>query len=158
MLFDDNPSNNGGITIAEGTGLAAAVGLSVAQKYNIPVVAVGPHTSVPQWKGTPGTDTGARPNRSIWIKTTEPNGGARFRVKKFNGSTNLWEEISAPVYTSAVDAIYNLDRAGGGVNLAVGALYVNADNSTDQVDYKLSRRENPWHPNCNRWRCESQVV
>ena len=143
VLFDDNSSNNGGITIAEGTGLAAAVGLSVAQKYNIPVVAVGPHTSVPQWKGTPGTDTGARPNRSIWIKTTEPNGGARFRVKKFNGSTNLWEEISAPVYTSAVDAIYNLDRAGGGVNLAVGALYVNADNSTDQVDYKLFRRENP---------------
>ena len=27
--------------------------------------------------------------------------------------------------------------------MAVGALYVNADNSTDQVDYKLFRRENP---------------
>ena len=145
VLFDDNTSGNGGITIAEAggnPGLAAAVGLSVTTKYNIPVVAVDPHTSVPQWKGTPGTTATARPNRSIWIKTTEPNGGARFRVKKFNGSTNLWEEISAPVYKTATSALYNLDRAGGGVNLAVGSLYVNADNGTDQVDYKIWRREN----------------
>ena len=141
-LFDDNTSGNNGITITEGTGLAAAVGLSVAAKYNNPVVAIDPHTSVPQWKGTPGTDAGARPNRSLWIKITEPNGGARFRIKKFNGSTNLWEEISAPVYKNATSALYNLDRAGGGVNLAVGSLYVNADNGTDQVDYKVWRREN----------------
>ena len=82
-LFDDNTSGNNGITIVEGTGLALAVGLSVVAKYNNPVVAIDPHTSVPQWKGTPGTDAGSRPNRSLWIKTTEPNGGARFRIKKF---------------------------------------------------------------------------
>ena len=141
-LFDDNTSGNGGITITEGSGLALAVGLSTAAKYNIPVVAVDPHTSVPQWKGTPGTTATALPTKSVWIKTTEPNGGARFRIKKFNGSTNLWEENSAPVYKSATSALYNLDRAGGGVNLAVGSLYVNADNGTDQVDYKIWRREN----------------
>ena len=141
-LFDDNTSGNGGITITEGSGLALAVGLSTAAKYNIPVVAVDPHTSVPQWKGTPGTTATALPTKSVWIKTTEPNGGARFRIKKFNGSTNLWEDNSAPVYKSATSALYNLDRAGGGVNLAVGSLYVNADNGTDQVDYKIWRREN----------------
>ena len=149
QLFDDNTSGNGGITITEGNGLALATGLSVVAKYNNPSVAVDPHTSVPQWKGTPGTDAGAQVTKSIWIKTTEPNGGARFRIKKFNGSTNLWEEISAPVYgtyptgvSGATSALYNLDRAGGGVNLAVGSLYVNADNGTDQVDYKVFRREN----------------
>ena len=141
-LLDDNTSGNGGITITEGSGLALAVGLSTAAKYNIPVVAVDPHTSVPQWKGTPGTTATALPTKSVWIKTTEPNGGARFRIKKFNGSTNLWEDNSAPVYKSATSALYNLDRAGGGVNLAVGSLYVNADNGTDQVDYKIWRREN----------------
>ena len=141
-LFDDNTSGNGGITIVEGSGLALAVGLSTAAKYNIPVVAVDPHTSVPQWKGTPGTTATALPTKSVWIKTTEPNGGARFRIKKFNGSTNLWEDNSAPVYKTATSALYNLDRAGGGVNLAVGSLYVNADNGTDQVDYKIWRREN----------------
>ena len=141
-LFDDNTSGNGGITITEGSGLALAVGLSTAAKYNIPVVAVDPHTSVPQWKGTPGTTATALPTKSVWIKTTEPNGGARFRIKKFNGSTNLWEDNSAPVYKTATSALYNLDRAGGGVNLAVGSLYVNADNGTDQVDYKIWRREN----------------
>ena len=141
-LFDDNTSGNGGITITEGSGLALAVGLSTAAKYNIPVVAVDPHTSVPQWKGTPGTTATALPTKSVWIKTTEPNGGARFRIKKFNGSTNLWEDNNAPVYKTATSALYNLDRAGGGVNLAVGSLYVNADNGTDQVDYKIWRREN----------------
>ena len=142
VLFDDNTSGNGGITITEGSGLALITGLSVAAKYNIPAVAVDPHTSVPQWKGTPGTTATALPTKSVWIKTTEPNGGARFRIKKFNGSTNLWEENSAPVYRTATSALYNLDRAGGGVNLAVGSLYVNADNGTDQVDYKIWRREN----------------
>ena len=143
VLYTDNSDAQGGITIVEGTGnLAAAVGLSTAAKYNMPVVSTGPHTSVPQWKGSTGTDTSARPTKSIWIKTTEPNAGARFRVKKFNGNTNLWEEVSAPVYTSSTLALYNLDRAGGGVNLAVGDLYVNADNGTDTVDYKIFRREN----------------
>ncbi len=142
VLFDDNTSGNNGITIVEGSGLAAAVGLSVTAKYNNPVVAIDPHTTVPQWKGTPGTTATALPTKSVWIKTTEPNGGSRFRIKKFNGSTNLWEEISSPVYKTATSALYNLDRAGGGVNLAVGSLYVNADNGTSPVDYKIWRREN----------------
>ena len=141
-LFDDNTSGNGGITIVEGTGLALATGLLTGAKYNNPVVAIDPHTSVPQWKGVPGTDAGAQATKSLWIKITEPNGGARFRIKKFNGSTNLFEEISAPVYKTATSALFNLDRAGGGVNLAVGSLYVNADNGTDQVDYIVFRREN----------------
>ena len=93
-LFDDNTSGNGGITIVEGTGLALATGLLTGAKYNNPVVAIDPHTSVPQWKGVPGTDAGAQATKSLWIKITEPNGGARFRIKKFNGSTNLFEEIT----------------------------------------------------------------
>ena len=146
VLYNDGSSTDG-ITIAEGTGLAAAVGLGIV-KYNIPKVSTGPHTSVPQWKGVQGTDASAQHSGSVWIKTTEPNAGARIRVKKFNGATNLWEEISAPVYaksdteSGATLALYGLDRAGGGINLAVGDLYVNASNGTNQVDYKIFRREN----------------
>ena len=64
-----------------------------AGTYKAPALTIAPHTSVPEYKST---DTAPRPTGSLWIKTTEPNLGAKWSVKKFNGTTKLWETIAVP--------------------------------------------------------------
>ena len=106
--------------------------------YYIPAVKVSAHTDVPAWKSS---DTTPRPTGSMWLKTTTPNSGAKWIVKKFNGTTNLWEDISAPIYADNQTALYSLDRAGGGSNLAVGDLYVRHEQGTDGIEQYIFRRE-----------------
>jgi hypothetical protein len=80
-----------------------------------------PHTQVPEWKST---DLDPRPSKSVWIKTTEPNAGARWRVKQWSGALQTWVDYSAPLYATGHAALYFLDRTGGGKNLPVDELYV----------------------------------
>jgi len=115
----------------ENLGLTAAI-------YAAPALEITPHTQVPEWKSF---DAIPRPTGSIWFKTTTPNGGANIRVRSWNTDTQLWENIAAPVYDTAENAIFNLDRAGGGSNLQVGDLYVLADiNNEGLANFKLYRR------------------
>ena len=116
---------------------AIALGITPGTYY-VPALQVSAHTSVPEFKST---DTNPRPSGSVWVKTTTPNAGASWSVKKFNGTTKLWEEISAPIYATNESALYNLDRTGGGVNLAVGDLFVEWENETDGLAQTIMRRE-----------------
>jgi len=112
-----------------------------AGNYFPPALQISAHTSVPEWKTA---DTYTRPTGSIWFKTTQANLGARFRVKSFNSATLLWETIEAPLYASNEEALYKLDLAGGGANLAAGALYVQTNCAGDAQplgSYKIYRRE-----------------
>jgi hypothetical protein len=102
-------------------------------------VVVQSHTQIPTFKSTDGQP---KPTGSIWVKSTAPNLGAKFKVKKFNGTTLAFEDISAPLYANNETALYNLDRTGGGINIPVGDLYVNANNSSDEVDFLIKRKEN----------------
>ena len=107
---------------------------------NTPSLAIQPHTNVPQWKSS-ALDA---PTGSIWIKTTEPNLGSRWRVSRFNSTTELFDPVEAPLYENALAALLGLDKVGGGVNLPVGTLYVkyNYTEATDPlVDFKLYRRK-----------------
>jgi len=79
-----------------------------------------PHTQVPQWK----VSAEDRPTGSVWIKTTDPNLGARWRVKRWNTETTSWVEFDAPLYSSTHAALFGLDRAGGGTNIPVNSLFV----------------------------------
>ena len=134
-----NGSNDSKVIIADGTmTIATALGIT-AGTYYVPAVSVAPHTSVPAFKSS---DTNPRPTGSLWFKTTDPNLGAKWSVKKFNGTTKLWEEVSAPLYASNESALYNLDRTGGGKNIAVGNLYINYGNGTTEIDFIIHRREN----------------
>tara|TARA_B100001093_G_scaffold510979_1_gene577922 strand:- start:638 stop:3871 length:3234 start_codon:yes stop_codon:yes gene_type:complete len=134
-----NGSNDNKVIIADGTmTISTALGIT-AGTYYVPAVSVAPHTSVPAFKSG---DTNPRPTGSLWFKTTDPNLGAKWSVKKFNGTTKLWEEVSAPLYASNESALYNLDRAGGGKNIAVGNLYINYGNGTTETDFIIHRREN----------------
>lgn len=108
--------------------------------YYAPRVTVAPHTQIPEYKLI---DDEPRPTGSIWLKTTEPNGGANFRIKRYNEDTRLWEGIDAPIYETNAEAIFNLDRSGGGANIVVGDLFVraNADNDVNKRGtWKIHRR------------------
>lgn len=96
---------------------------------------VSPHTIVPQWKTT------SAPTGSVWIKTTDVNLGARWRTSRYNGVTQAFDAVSAPVYENALEALHKLDRTGGGVNIPVGTLYVDYNTSaTDGVSFNVRRR------------------
>jgi len=108
-------------------------GYATTGTFKAPALNIAPHYTVPTFKRSenPATVQGV-PTGSVWIKTTEPNLGARWRVKVYNATTNAWVEKSAPIFSSNADALKNLDPAGGGINLTQNALYVKF-NTTEQV-------------------------
>jgi len=118
------------IIIAEGTGLADDVKIP-AGTYAIPALTTAPHTSVPEYKST---DTTPRPSGSVWFKTTEPNLGARIRVKQYAVGTGTWTQVAAPIYANNQSALYALDKSGGGANLAAGSLYVQSNVAEEAVN------------------------
>jgi hypothetical protein len=138
-IFNDGSSELTFEVKAGNNDLEGTLGITIGD-YAVPKLAIAPHTSVPQFK-TSGSDT--RPTGSVWIKTTEPNGGARWRVKTWNADTELWDLQSAPIYADNPAALKALDSAGGGVNLAVGDLYVQSnwtEASDPLAEFKVFRR------------------
>jgi hypothetical protein len=105
------------------------------------ILSIAPHTSVPQWKHTSGPSIA--PTGSVWIKTTDPNLGAKWRVKVWNSATLAWETITSPLYSNGQAALYGLDKTGGGKNLPLATVYVkyNDDQSGDPLaNFKVYRR------------------
>ena len=79
---------------------------------------------MPQYKTG---DSEPAPTGSLWLKTTTPNGGANYKVKKYATATQLWSVVTAPVYDTGQAAIFALDKSGGGAGIDLGALYVNTN-------------------------------
>lgn len=130
----------GGIVLS-GTALGTGAGtLNIAAgTYMCPALAQQPHTSVPLFKRSDfGSTVNARPTGSVWLKTTEPNNGARWRVKKYNESTDAWMANEAPLYATPHSALYFLDKSGGGANLPKGALFVQTNAREDVGSYSAS--------------------
>ena len=112
-------------TLADGTGTPLALVGPAVGRYLAPSLQISKHTSVPSFKRADNTTTvRGRPTGSIWLKTTEPNAGARWRTLVWNSSTETWVQTDAPLAPNNQTAIYDLDRAGGGVGLVQGNLYV----------------------------------
>jgi hypothetical protein len=125
-IYTDGTSNGNlnTITIAGLTTVQISTLGILNSTYKGPVLAQTPHTTVPQWKGTPGDGPDARPTGSVWIKTTEPNNGSRWRASKWSSATSSWVSVDAPLYANGHSAIYSLDRSGAGINLAIDNLFV----------------------------------
>jgi hypothetical protein len=118
------------LQIVDGSGEPLSIiGISEGTYYT-PSLQISKHTSVPAFKTN---DNNPRPTGSLWIKTTTPNLGADWKIKKFNGETELWDTVDAEIFATNQDAIYELDRSGGGANLVVGDLYVQS-NATEDTD------------------------
>lgn len=98
-----------------------------AGSYFGPALQHSPHTQVPTWR----TSEENRPTGSVWLKTTEPNAGSRWRVKRYSAALQTFAEFSAPLFTNNHTALYFLDRTGGGANLPVDTLYVQYNATED---------------------------
>ena len=137
---DGDSSNANSITVTSGTiNVTTIFGITSGSTYHGPRLAQAPHTSVPAFKigdddddGT-GTLANGRPTGSIWIKTTEPNSGSRWIVKKWNSATETWVTVNAPIYASGHSALYYLDRSGGGANIGQGELFVQTNAEEDSL-------------------------
>ena len=138
----DDSSLGGPVIIAEDGDTILANNLKITPgTYYPPSLQISKHTSVPEWKTD---DTYSRPTGSVWIKTTQPNAGARWRMKVWNSATQLWESVEAPIYSSANQALYELDQAGGGTNIPVGGVYVLSNVAGDAqplATFKIYKRE-----------------
>ncbi len=120
--------------VPDGSGDWASTGSFIA-----PTLQISPHYTVPTFKRSDnGSTVQGYPSGSIWVKTTEPNLGARWRVKVYNGATGNWTEKSAPLYGSNAEALKGLDPTGGGINLTQSALYVKSNNTEE-----LNAQDNP---------------
>jgi len=133
------------IGAASTAGLLTTLGIAGGDYYN-PRLTISKHTQVPTFKRK---DTYPRPTGSVWLKTTESNLGARWRFKRWNGQTLLWDSITAPLYSNGHEAIASLDKTGGGANIALGTVYVQynyqehddtADSTPRVAEFKAWRR------------------
>ena len=118
-----------------------------AGSYYGPELFMGPHTSVPQWKVSSQLP---RPSGSVWVKTTEPNVGSRWRVKSWDSGTEVFTETLAPLYLNPQTAIYNLDRTTGGTSIPKDSLFIQYnytedsgyDSTPQTASFKLFARKN----------------
>lgn len=106
--------------------------------YNPPALQISAHTQIPEFKIADDD----RPSGSIWIKTTTPNLGANWVVKRWNSTTGLWETLLAPIYATNSAATAALDSTGG-ANIPVGTIYVKSNQSEASpalADFRIYRR------------------
>ena len=147
QLFTTGADDGGTIILAAGAGandLLVGIGMT-AGTYNGPALQMSAHTSVPPFK----TASDNRPTGSVWIKTTEPNLGARWRVKRWNEATLAWVEQSAPLYDTPQAAIYGLDKVGG-VSIPTNTVFAQYnytedtgyDSTPQTATFKLFKRIN----------------
>ena len=133
IAFYNDGSSTTSLEFAAGPNASTAVleFLNIdAGTYLIPAVQISKHTQIPDTFKV-GTAYNGRPTGSVWLKTTTPNGGARWRVRQWNDDTKLWDSIEAPIYPTNESALVELDRTGGGSNLQIGDLYVQSNVAGD---------------------------
>jgi hypothetical protein len=103
----------------------------------VKAVQISPHYDYPMFNAS--TATG-----SIWVTSTIPGNGANWSVKLYNGTTQSWSTVVAPLYDTLPNATHTLDPVGG-KNIAVGSVFVesNYQNVTAETpNFKLWRRAN----------------
>ena len=136
LTTNDASSLGGVVNLEDGAGETWSARFGINQGlYLGPVLQQSPHTQVPEFKRSENaTSIEGVASGAVWIKTTEPNSGARWRVKKYNAATQLWESIDSPLYSNNQSALYFLDRSGGGINIPTSSVYVQY-NSTEDTGY-----------------------
>jgi hypothetical protein len=132
---------DGKITIANGTTTAVSLGFTASTYGNV-ALAIQPHTQVPKFA------TNSNPTGSVYVKTTAPNSGASWSVKYYNGATQTFGTVAAPIYATAEAATYDLDKTGG-TKIPAGTLYVESNfdhgtgastSSVKLAEFKVYRR------------------
>jgi len=139
LAIYSNGTSGDSVEISGDGALLGLVGITLGI-YRTPKVQISSHTIVPQYKTT---DTASRPSGSIWIKTTAPNLGANWNIKKYDQNVAAWTSLVAPIYATNHAAIHGIDSTGGGANIAAGALFIQsnfAEGSNDLGTFKILRK------------------
>jgi hypothetical protein len=116
------------------------LGISPDRIYYTPALTISKHTQVPSYRSR---DSQPRPTGSVWVKITEPNAGARWRVKVYNEDTQAWDSVEAPIYPNSHAALAEVDPTGGGINVPVNSAYVEYNfnqQSPAQAEFRVMRR------------------
>ena len=140
---DGSTANDGIINIGGTPGLLTTLGVA-ANTYYAPSLQQSPNYTVPRWRTT---DDQPRPTGSVWAKTTAPNLGAYFSVKRYDSNLATWVLKASPLYANDQSADAALDPASGGRNIPAGALYTQYNVSpettlgvNDTATYQLLER------------------
>ena len=131
--------------VITGTGaILTELGITVGT-YLAPKLQISTHTDVPTFKRSENLSTvNGYPTGSLWVKTTTPNLGASWVIKKYNSVTAAWVDQPVSLYANNANALNGLDSAGGGINLAAGTIYVktNDDEGTPPLaNFKVYARK-----------------
>jgi hypothetical protein len=116
-------SNAGVGTPLSNLGLTSGTFYGVSLQY-------GAHYSVPTWKSTDATPA---QSGSVWIKTTNVNGGVNTLVYRWNGTTSHWDLIPALEYQHRRVAIYAFDPVTGGLGIGTNTLFMKYDISANNT-------------------------
>jgi len=119
-----------GVAVAVSGTSATAVGIT-AGSYLAPALTISSHTSVPLYKiaDQQASYIAGYPTGSLWIKTTSANLGSDYVLKKYSTTAGSFQSISVGIYAGNSTALYNLDFAGGGLNLPIGTVYAKYNDS-----------------------------
>jgi hypothetical protein len=103
--------------------------------YLAPKLEHAPHTQRPLFRRSEATlGVVGYPTGSVWIKTTEPNQGARIRVKVWDEDLGSFVSEEAPLFRNNHSAIFNLDKSTGGLQIKLNALYTQF-NASEHFSY-----------------------
>jgi hypothetical protein len=116
-------STNSGKVIIAGNSVLIGQMRITAGTFFTPRIVHAPHTRRPQFKKTETEGQVGFPSGSLWIKTTEPNGGARLRVSRWSTGAKTWVPQESLLFANATEALFNLDRSGGGRNILPDTLF-----------------------------------
>lgn len=123
----DSTGPDGNVKLDNGTASWSTIGIQIGE-YISPRLQQTPHTDVPTFKRSDNTTTvEGCATGSVWIKTTEPNKGARWRAKQWSSATSSWVASEAPIHASTNAALFYLDRSGGGANIGADTLFVQSN-------------------------------
>ena len=141
----DSTTADGVVVLENGLSSWSTIGITIGNYLN-PKLQQTPHTDVPTFKRGDNTTTVAGyATGSVWIKTTEPNNGARWRAKQWSSATSSWVASEAPIYASTNAALYYLDRSGGGTNISADTVFVQSnaqensgfDDTPDTAEFRV---------------------
>ena len=136
---------NGDVEISGDLSLLSELDITVdtsgnSKTYYCPQLHIDKHMRVPAFKRRDATP---RPSGSAWIKTTALGGGANWSLRGWNDVSKGWDIVDVPIYETAQDAIFQMDRTGGGANIPVGDVYARYNVSEDAnvlATFKLYKR------------------
>ena len=134
LFYDGRETAVNSIVMSTTSDVLTDCGIAVGTYRNTSFVNA-PHTSVPEWKTR---DASPAPTGSVWIKSTDPNLGAKWSVKQYSASADEWTTVSAAMYATNHAAIADLDSSNGGAGISAGSVYVRSNVAEDVLGGKAT--------------------